>query len=331
MLSDANNVRPVTDKPNDFRQLWAAWPHAGVLLCLLVAWVLLFHFQGNSELGYYPSSSLFRWWRAALQAIQDQEHAYVMPGVTVGLLWWKREELAALPKQVWWPALLLFLLAIAAHLAGFLVQQTRLSVVAFCAGLYVLSGLVWGKVWLRAVLFPFGLLLFSVPLGTSVEPVTLPLRLMATKITAWLCQGVLGINVVQTGNYLFSPTGAYEYEVAAPCSGIKSLTTIMAFAVIYGYLNLNSFWRRLFLIALAAPLAVAANICRLTMIVVTAETWGQQAGHRIHDNQWLSLIPYIPAFVGVGLAAYWLREDRKAAAKTVRSEPVLMAEAGQKP
>ncbi len=331
MLSDTNHVRPATGGAKDFRQLWAELPNAGVLLGLLAAWALLFHALGNSELGYYPSSSLFRWWHAALEAIQDQEHAYVMPAVTIGLLWWKREELAALPKRVWWPALLLFLLAIVAHLAGYLVQQARLSLVGFCAGAYALSGLVWGKAWLRAALFPFALLLFSVPLGTSVEPVTLPLRLVATKITAWLCQGVLGINVVQTGNYLFSPTGAYEYEVAAPCSGIKSLTTIMAFAVIYGYLNLNSLWRRLSLIALAAPLAVLANVCRLTMIIVTAETWGQEAGHRVHDNQWLSLIPYVPAFVGVGLAARWLREDRKPAARTVPAEPVLMTEAGQKP
>ena len=104
----------------------------------------------------------------------------------------------------------------------------------------------------------------------------------------------------------------------------------MAFAVIYGYLNLQSPWRRLGLISLAAPLAVLANVCRLTMIIITAETYGQQAGHRVHDNQWLSLIPYVPAFLGVGLAAWWLREDRKPAAKPVPTEAVLIAEAGQK-
>jgi exosortase len=265
-----------------------------------------------------------------LQGIEDQEHAYIMPVVTLALLWWKRDELAALPKRVWWPALLLFLLTILLHLLGYLLQQTRLSVVAFFVGIYVLSGWVWGGAWLRATVFPFALLLFAVPLGSGVEPVTVPLRLMATKITAWLCQVALGINVQQTGNLLFSPTGAYQYEVAAACSGIKSLTTIMAFAVIYGYLNLKSFWRRLLLITLAAPLAVVANVCRLTMIVITAETYGQAAGHRMHDNQWLSLIPYIPAFLGVGLAARWLREDRKSASKPVPAEQVLIAGAEQK-
>lgn len=330
MLSDTNHVRPATGGAKDFRQLWAELPNAGVLLGLLAAWALLFHFLGNSTLGYIHSPSIFRWWFEALQGIQDQEHAYIMPAVTLGLLWWKREELAALSKRVWWPALLLFLLAILLHLLGYLLQQTRLSVVAFFLGIYVLSGWVWGWSWLRATMFPFALLLFAVPLGSAAEPLTVPLRQMATQITAWLCQGALGINVQHTGNLLFSPTGAYEYEVAGACSGIKSLTTIMAFAVIYGYLNLKSLWRRLGLITLAAPLAVLANVCRLTMIIITAETYGQQAGHRVHDNQWLSLVPYVPAFLGVGLAAWWLREDRKSAAKPVPTEPVLIAEAGQK-
>ena len=330
MLSETNHVRPEPGCAKNSRQLWAELPNAGVLLCLLAAWGVLFHFLGNSTLGYIHSPSIFRWWLESLQGIQDQEHAYVMPIVTLGLLWWKRDELAALPKRVWWPALLLFLLAVALHLFGYMIQQTRLSVVAYFGGLYALSGLVWGAAWLRATVFPFGLLLFAVPLGAAADPVTVPLRLLATKTTAWLCQVALGINVQHTGNLLYSPTGAYDYEVAGPCSGIKSLTTIMVFAVIYGYLNFNSLWRRLALIALAAPLAVLANVSRLTLIIITAETYGQQAGLRVHDSQWLSLLPYVPAFLGVGLAARWLREGKKPGVNSAMAEPLLIAGAEQK-
>ena len=253
---------------------WRQLPNWGALLGLLAAWIVLFHFLGNSTLGYVHSPSVFRWWIWTMNGIQDQEHAYFMPAVVLGLLWWRREALAALPKRVWWPAILLFVLAIAVHVVGYLVQQTRLSVAAFFVGIYALTGLVWGASWLKATIFPFSLLLFCVPLGSGTEAVTVPLRLMATKITGVLCHDVLGIvRVRQSGNLLFADDGAYQYEVAAVCSGIKSLTTILAFAIIYGYLTLATLWRRLCLVALAAPLAVLANVCRLTMIVVASETF----------------------------------------------------------
>ena len=223
-----------------------------------------------------------------MHGIQDQEHAYLMPAVVLGLFWWKREELAALPKRVWWPAILLFLAAIMMHMAGYLIQQTRLSVAAFFAGIYALTGLVWGPAWLRATIFPFSLLLFSVPLGPGAEPLTVPLRLAATKITGVFCHDVLGISRVrQFGNVLESADGSYRYEVAAVCSGIKSLTTIMAFAVIYGYLTLSSVWRGLVIVI--CPLLPAPTIfvhCAnatpfgkpWSMIPVIGQLFGQHGG-----------------------------------------------------
>lgn len=315
---------------------WRQVPNRGVLLGLLAGWIVLFQFLGNSTLGYVSSPSMFRWWAWTMHGIHDQEHAYVMPAVVLGLLWWKREDLAALPKRVWWPAVLFFVLAIAVHVTGYLVQQTRLSVAAFFAGIYALTGLVWGAAWLRATVFPFSLLLFCVPLGPGAEPLTVPLRLLATKITGVICHDVLGIlRVQQSGNLLYAADGAYQYEVAAVCSGIKSLTTIMVFSVIYGYLTLPSLWRRVLLVALAAPLAVVANVCRLTMIVVASETFGPAAGNYVHSSDWISLVPYVPAFIGVLLAARWLRGGRKSrvnppAGDPPAANPVFIAGAEQK-
>ncbi|MEY2409293.1 MAG: hypothetical protein QOF48_1963 [Verrucomicrobiota bacterium] len=312
-------------------EFWRQLPNRGVLLGLIAAWIVLFQFLGNSTLGYVNSPSMFRWWTWTMHGIHDQEHAYIMPAVVLVLLWYKREELVALPKKVWWPALLIFILAIAAHVAGYLIQQTRLSVAAFCGGIYALTGLLWGAAWMRATIFPFSLLLFSIPLGPGTEPLTVPLRLCATKITGVLCHDVLGImRVRQTGNLLYSVDGAYQYEVAAVCSGIKSLTTIMAAAIIYGYLTLPTVWRRVILLALAAPLAVVANVCRLTMIVVASEAFGPSAGHFVHSNGWISLLPYIPAFIGVALAARWLRGGRKVPTQPPADGLILIGGAEQK-
>src|SRR6185503_9861907 len=213
---------------------------------------------------------------------------------------------------------------------GFRIQQARVSVFAYLAGIYALTGLAWGWAWLRATVFPFALLVFCVPLGSGADPLTVPLRLLATKITAILCRA-LGVNVIHQGNMLFDAAGDYQYEVAAACSGIKSLTTIVAFAVIVGYVGLKSPWRRILVAAVAIPMAVAANVCRLTMIVLASETFGRNAGDYVHHSDWLSLVPYIPAFGGIGLAAWWLQENRKRRARV--SEPAVLqaANAESKP
>src|SRR5207253_9195487 len=128
-----------------------------LFLLLLAAWVALFHFLGNSTLGYVNRPSLFGWldwllWRNG--AGSDDQHGPWMLLVVVGMLWWKRKELHALPKRNWWPAVAIVVIGILLHALGFLVQQTRISLVGFFVGIYGLVGLVWGPQMLRATFFP---------------------------------------------------------------------------------------------------------------------------------------------------------------------------------
>ena len=51
----------------ELRSLWDSLPHKAPLGLVVVAWVALFHFLGNSTLGYIPSESLFGW----LQAVYE--------------------------------------------------------------------------------------------------------------------------------------------------------------------------------------------------------------------------------------------------------------------
>ncbi|HXG48830.1 MAG TPA: exosortase/archaeosortase family protein [Methylomirabilota bacterium] len=306
--------------------VWRQWPDRSAFLCLFAAWVALFHFFGNSTLGYVNTRSLFGWWgwvatRGAATDLRgevdwtrildaEEAHMWLVPFAVVGLLWYRRADLLALPKAVWWPAGLVLLAGTLLHLAGYAIQQQRVSVVAFFVGLYGLTGLVWGWPWMRATVFPFSLFAFCVPLGSAAEPITFPLRLLATELTGGLCKTGLGINVIQEGTQLFSPAGHYQYEVAAACGGIRSLTAILAFSVVYGYLAFRTNWRRLLVAAAAFPLAVVGNVFRLTLIVVASEAFGREAGNFVHENWFFSLAPYVPSLGGTLLLGHWLREDR---------------------
>jgi exosortase len=240
----------------------------------------------------------------------EEAHVWLLPVVILGLFWWKRNELIATPKRIWWPAFAMLIGALCLHVLGYLAQQTRVSLVAFLGGIYALMGLLWGPRFLRASFFPFLLFALCVPLGNSAEYITFPLRLFATNITRFLSHVVLNINVIQDGTRLLDANRTYSYEVAAACSGIKSLTAIIAVAAIYGFVVFKSPWKRLLVTASAIPLAVAANVFRLGLIIIAAEAFGQQGGDFVHENSLFSLAPYLPAFGGLMLLGWLLREGR---------------------
>lgn len=308
----------------EFAECWRLMPEKGLFGLLLVSWLALFQFFGNSTLGYVNTPSFFRWleWMYANRA--DDEHGRLIPFVVLALFWVKRQELLTVPKRNWWPALLLLLLALALQVFSFMVQQTQISVVAFFVGLYALTGLVWGWQWMRASFFPFFLFAFCLPLGNLAEPITFPLRVLATQLTVAISDIGLGINVIRNGTDILEPSGKFKYDVAVACSGIRSLTAIFAMSTIYAFLAFKSPWKRLVMMAAAFPLAIAGNSVRLIAIIIAAEAFGQAAGNYVHNNGVLSMLPYVPAIFGIVLLGRLLKE-KKPAAQVVEPLPPIGA------
>jgi exosortase len=231
--------------------------------------------------------------------------------VVIALFWWKRKQLMTLPLRAWWPGLLLVALALGLHVVGYMVQQPRISIVALFTGIYGLMGLAWGPQWLRESFFPFILFAFCVPLGWSAVAITFPLRLLVCRAVEFISCYVLQIDILRVGTALLDPTGHYQYDVAAACSGIRSLFATFAVAIIYAMLGFRTWWKRGLLIAAALPLAVLGNIVRMLSIIIAAEIWGQEGGSYVHEGGpfgVLSLLPYAAAFAGLLLLGHWLRE-----------------------
>jgi exosortase/archaeosortase family protein len=127
---------------------------------------------------------------------------------------------------------------------------------------------------------------------------------------------ILGISVVRVGTQLFDPSGSYGFDIEAPCSGMRSLIAVFLLATIYGFFVFRSPWKRLLLMALALPFSVLGNLVRMLFIIVAAEFGGQSAGNYVHEGGPLgiiSLVPYLPAILGLLLVGRWLenRELRK--------------------
>lgn len=316
--------------PAEWREFWQSLPMRWVLLALSAVWVGWFFLQGNSTLGYVNTSSLFSWWiwvhtRGVLDdhgsfslnkfMNSDTIHVWFVPPVVFLLLWSRRQVLKILPKRVCWPAVGLLLFAIVLHLAGFMVQQTRLSVVALVVGLYALMGWVWGPRWMGETLFPFFLFAFSVPMGTSGELITFPLRNLSAELSTLISKWVLGMDVFRDGTSILSANGRFQYDVAPACSGIRSLVTLLALTTIFGYLTFTKLWKRLLMVLLAAPLAVAGNTLRITCAVLVGEVFGHDAGARIEQN--LGFLTFLLALAILLLVARWLREKPDPAESTL--------------
>jgi exosortase len=226
--------------------------------------------------------------------------------------------LLALPLRTWWPGLTVVALALGLHVVAFVIQQPRVSILALLAGLYGLMGLAWGPQLLRASFFPFFLLGFCVPLGSLIDFISVPLQIVVCVIVEFIAHQVLGIDVMRAGTQLYDPSGRFQYEVAAACSGIRSLVSIGTMAVIGAFLFYRRWWRRILLIAMAVPLAIAGNALRLLTIILSAEIGGQRAGDYVHEGGPLgiiSLLPYVPAFLGLLAIGTWLSERNEAEPK----------------
>lgn len=299
----------------EFRTCWNQLPNKVFFFVLLAAWLALFHLYGNSTMGYSHSPSLLNWLYRAYRGETykpfegDDSHGILIPAAILVLLWYKRRDLFSQNLRVWPPALAIVGVSLLLHIFGFLIQQPRVSVLGLFFGIYGLMGLAWGPGWLRASFFPCILFAFAVPLGTAIDPITFRLRLFVTNVVVFIGQHILSINVACEGTRLFKLPNQYEYEVAAACSGIRSLVAIIAIAVVYAFMVFKQWWKRIVMLASAIPLAVIGNTFRLLAIVIAAEIGGQAEGSAVHESPVWSMLPYIPAMLGLILIGRWLERS----------------------
>jgi EpsI family protein len=273
-------------------------------LCALIGFVV-FQFWGNAVRGYIDTSSVFWWWGWQwFNPDSEAQHGLLILAVAAWLGWRNLSKLEVGSKKSEVgsvaPAVGAMLVGLALHLLGYVVQQTRFSIVAvliFAWGVLRLGG---GPRWGQAMMFPLGLMVFAIPMG-ALDTVGFHLRLGVIATTEVLAQ-LVGIEVVRNGTQLFSPDGSYQYDVAAACSGVRSLMALLALSAMVAYLGLHSWWRRGLVFLLAIPLTFVGNVVRISAIVLVGEWLGQSVGEVVHE--WAGFVVFIIVLGGVQWAAH---------------------------
>ena len=303
-----------TEILKELRLLWDSLPSKAFVLVTAVAWCSLFHWVGNSTFGYVNSPSMFGWltgwYQLSSVGESGDELAPFVPFLVLALMYLKRDELMAVPKRPWPPALVLVVGGLAMHAVGFLGQQVRLSVAGFIIGTWGLMGLFWGWTWLRATAFPWLVLFFAIPIAAYTDGLTFHLRLLSTRVSVGICNSLLGLDLMRLGTTVFHQpedgVGGFKFDVAAACSGMRSASVVLLLAVVFAFMNFRSVWRRLVMIACSVPFALFGNVIRLVVVFVVGEAFGEKAGKMIETQ--FGFLTYLGALVALFALGRLLRE-----------------------
>lgn len=236
---------------------------------------------------YFPT--LFRlvgqWWTDP-----NFSHGFFVPLFATFILWQERSRLERLrPRPSWWGVafLVIGLGTLVVGQMGAELFLSRFSLLIVLAGLIVFF-LGWN--FLRALLFPWAILLLMIPIPSLIfNQIAFPLQLLASKVASTTLPW-MGVPVLREGNVIVLP--AMPLEVADACSGIRSLMSLTTLAIIYGYLMERSVAMRVLLAAASIPIAIIANSLRVVGTGLLVQYWDpDKAQGFFHEFQgWLMFV-----------------------------------------
>jgi len=262
---------------------------------------ILFHLFGNT-VENVSSRSAFTWmiarWGDKQSFGADYSHGYLIPFVSLAVIWYKREEFFAAPKQVCQLGLFIVIAALSMHWLGAKMQQTRISLMSLILLIWAIPYYFFGWKVARLLIFPCAYLIFCVPLN-FLDGLSGPLQRVATSMSHSILNG-LGIECQKVGTQLMSPY--FQLNVEAPCSGLRSLLAMTALTAVYAYFTQPTFTKKWLLFLASIPIAVAGNIGRIISIALVSITSGQQFGTGLHHD-WSGYVLFTVAIsLMVGLA-----------------------------
>ncbi len=206
--------------------------------------------------------------------LPDFSHGFLVPLISLYLVWERRGKLAGPSSPSYWGLLLLAsgltLFLFGRFAAEFFVQ--RLSVLIVIAGIVLFH---WGKQRLKTISFPLAFLVFMIPLPSVIlQEITFPMQLLASRCAAQSLE-LMGIPVLREGNII--QLSNISLDVAEACSGVRSTISLLTAGVLFAYFTQKILWQRLLLVMASVPIAILVNVFRVSITGVLANFYGARA------------------------------------------------------
>ena len=230
----------------------------------------------------------------------DYSHGFIVPFIALYFVWVGKEKLKSIPvKPNIFAGLILMILAnlmlLLGHTGGIVAIQ-EVSVIVIIPGLILL---LLGTEYFKALIFTISYLVLMIPsiLDVVVHRIQWPFQLLSATLASILLK-ILNIPVFQEAQFLHLSN--ITLEVAAECSGVRYLISIIAIAIPLAYFTQQRFWRRMSLVTIGIIVGILVNIVRVTLIGVWAYYDGgivHGPGH-IFQGLFVSVVGYIFLFMG---------------------------------
>lgn len=208
-------------------------------------------------------------------------HGVLVPAFAGYLLWHRRDRLTGFGAPSAWGAALVAAGA-ALKLVGaryYVSWFDALSLLPMLAGLALLVG---GWPVLRWSAASVAFLIFMIPLPYRVEmALGYPLQRLATVASNYALQ-TLGLPSVAEGNIILLD-GA-TIGVVEACNGLGMLFMFFAFTVATAMVTRRPLLDRVILVASAVPIALAANVLRITVTGLLHEAVGGKVANAVYHD-----------------------------------------------
>jgi exosortase B len=215
----------------------------------------------------------------------EEMHGPIVLAVAIWAFWNLRFKLLE-TKPDRWSGLLAWPLIVLGLTAFFLGKTLDILVLEISSQILVVAGslLLFGGVQaLRLSVFPLIFLIFMVPLpGNLIDSLTGSLK----QVVSVVAENILyfaGYPIARSGVIL--TVGQYQLLVADACSGLKSMFSLSAIGFLYIYLvEHKSLAKNILLASALLPIAFAANVLRVIVLILVTYHFGDAAGQGfVHD------------------------------------------------
>ncbi len=217
----------------------------------------------------------------------DYTHAYFILPISLWLTWRKRDSIKEYLQQsntnslnfVTFPALLI---GIFLFYLGWQQDYIFVQTFSLIPLLFGVTGFLYGIQVSKTLSFPILYLLLLVPPPFGIlDSITLPMRYGVAAATDSILQ-LFNYPITRTG--LEMTIGYNKIFMGAPCSGFRSLITMISLVLVYVYITKGTIGKKITLTAFIIPCALLGNLIRVITLCLITFYFGEEVGQGFFHN-----------------------------------------------
>lgn len=237
----------------------------------------------------------------------DWSHAYLVPLISGYLIWHNREKIERARTGVFWPGLVAVLMGIVSYVFFLVGTPTHLGQgLALVLTIFGVTLTLLGPAVMPWLFLPIAYLGFAITVPELImNYLTYPLQDLAAR-GGYVLLNTCGVRCDIQGNVINivrADLSVFPLNVAEQCSGMRMVIAFLALSVAVALVGTNLWWKRVVLMAMGVPVAVALNIVRVAVLGAVSQVNPDLSTGEAHTFiGTLLLFPGFLLFMGVLVA-----------------------------